>query len=88
MVIVAARDSDCGVSAKKWKNILRDIYESEELKIDSGRTSKAFKGLLHQLCAATPEDAKLRLFHKCFASVDNDIEELNKEAKTTKEGVL
>ena len=36
-MVIAARDSDCDVSAKKWKNILRDIYDSEELKIDSER---------------------------------------------------
>ena len=74
----------CDVSTEKWKNILRDIYDSEELKIDSER-SKELKGLLDQLCTAAPEDTNLRLFQECFAAVDNDITQIKKEAKTTKE---
>ena len=65
---MAARD----VSMEKWKSILRDIYDSEELKIDSEH-SKTLKKLLDQLCTAKSEDRSQLLFKECFAAVDRDI---------------
>ena len=51
---------------------LCDIYDSEELKIDSER-SRELKGLLHHLCTATHKDVSLHLFQECFAAVNSDI---------------
>ena len=41
-MVMATRDLTCDVSAKKRKNVLHDIYNSEELEIDSEQ-SKGLK---------------------------------------------
>ena len=66
-MVMAARDLTCDVSAKKRKNVLHDIYNSEELEIDSEQ-SKGLKGVF----TPTPKDSNLCLFQEHFASVDND----------------
>lgn len=58
---------------KKSKLILRDIYESEEMKIDSSRSTK-LKETINVLCINGDEE-----FDKLFAVVNKDIGKIRKE---------
>jgi len=72
------------VNSVKWKSVLRDLYDSEELRIKSNR-SKVTRTLLDELCTARLDDPILCLFDKCYTIVETDIERLKKEAASTKE---
>ena len=61
-----------------YKSILRDIYDSEELKIDS-KYSKKIRETLQQLCLNGNER-----FEKCYQRVQKDLESVIKASKEKK----
>ena len=60
-----------------YKSVLRDIYLSEELKIDS-QYSQRLKDTIEKLCAATAENDK---FNECFMKVRKDLTAITKDSK-------
>ena len=59
-----------------YKSLLRDIFHSEELKIDS-QYSKRLKDTIEKLCINEENDK----FNKCFVKVCKDIKEITKDSK-------
>ena len=58
-----------------YKGVLRDIYLSEELKIDS-QYSMRLKGTIERLCTAADDK-----FDKCFMKVCTDLIAITKDSK-------
>ena len=59
-----------------YKSVLRDIYLSEVLKIDS-QYSKRLKDSIEKLCTAAKNDK----FNKCFMKVCKDLITITKDSK-------
>lgn len=59
-----------------YRTVLRDIYELEELRIES-EYSRKLKEIINQLCITCHEK-----FEECFIIIKSDIERIKNEAKS------
>ena len=77
----AAGNSD---SHGLWKDLLRDIYHSEDLKIKSER-SERIRNTIHRLCTETIEGDDLDSFVVSFKKVEDNIRVIKDACKQKKQ---
>ena len=68
------------ITAEDFKVVLRDIYDSEEMKIDSTYT-RTIRSTIEELCSTSQRDKQ---FEQQYLTVLEATERIIKKAKTDK----
>ena len=71
----------------KWKSLLRDIYDSEDLKI-KGERSKRIRNTIHRLCSETIEKEDLESFVVSFNKVQSNVQGIKDACKQTEQDLF
>ena len=71
----------------QWKSLLRDIYDSEDLKI-KGERSERIKNTIHRLCTETIETKDLESFIASFNEVERNVQGIKDACKQTKQDLF
>ena len=70
------------ITAEDFKVVLRDIYDSEEMKIDSTYTrTRTIRSTIEELCSTSQRDKQ---FEQQYLTVLEATERIIKKAKTDK----
>lgn len=73
---------NCETSERSYKDILRDIYDSEEMKIESERC-KALKRTIETLCTGENQ-----AFYSLFKKVREELIDLKKKESVAKRNLF
>ena len=68
----------------KWKSLLHDIYDSEDLKI-KGKRSEQIRNTIHCLCTETIEKEDLESFVVSFNKVQSNVQGITDACKQTEQ---